>query len=81
MKTTTSSRPAGLRVGDVVEHNPPHETAVAQKGYGLLVALAKESATQKWNIWEVRFFNGDVFRIMEGYLKKIQGGLDTNERK
>ena len=75
---TSSNNPA-LHIGDVVEHDPPHDRSIAQKGYGLLVGLAKKSMRPEWNIWEVRFFNGDVFRMMEGFLKKIQGGVDTQD--
>ena len=75
--TSFEGRP--LHVGDVVEHDPPDAMSYMKQRHGLLVRLLKESRRKEWNVWEVKFFSGDIFRIMEGYLKKIQGAIDTHE--
>ena len=67
-----------LKVGDIVEHDtPPDDPAV--QGAGLLARLNKKGSRAELNLWEVKFFNGSTFEILEEYLKKIQGIVDTNE--
>ncbi len=79
MKTTISSSSSILSVGDVVEHNPPASPmSPLPRGRGFLTRLTKPSQRPELNIWEVRFFDGETFSVMEGYLKKIQGSVDTN---
>ena len=67
-----------LAVGDLVEHPARPESGFPQ-GKGLLTGLAKKSKNAPQNVWYVTFFNGMKFRIMESYLKKIQGTIDTDE--
>ena len=69
-----------LAIGDLVEH--PARFARASdvpQGKGLVTGLAKASVDPSRNVWYVTFFNGMKFRIMESYLKKIQGTVDINE--
>ena len=69
-----------LGVGDLVEH-PADSSREGQipQGKGLITGLAKGSINPSRNVWYVTFFNGMEFSIMESYLKKIQGTLDTDE--
>jgi len=68
-----------LKVGDIVEHNARREGYPEQQGVGLLTRLNKIGTRPEFNLWEVKFFSGDTFEILEEYLKKIQGIVDTNE--
>tara|TARA_Y100000296_G_C4960596_1_gene150764 strand:+ start:112 stop:339 length:228 start_codon:yes stop_codon:yes gene_type:complete len=73
-----SSDTGSLHVGDIVEHDtPPDDRAV--QGAGLLARLNKKGSRAELNLWEVKFFNGNTFEILEEYLKKIQGALDSDE--
>ena len=78
MKTMSFSKKESLKVGDLVEHPADAGNGIPQ-GAGLLTAIAKESKNSDRNVWHVTFFNGMKFKIMESYLKKIQGIIDTNE--
>ena len=78
IKMMSFSERAPLRVGDLVEHPPRPESGYPQ-GKGLLTGLAKKSKNPAQNVWHVTFFNGMKFKIMESYLEKIQGTVDTNE--
>jgi|TARA_Y100000310_G_scaffold196157_1_gene196204 hypothetical protein len=77
---TTSSKAAKLRVGDLVEHDTQHEGYPHEEGPGLLVRLSKRGSSPELNLWEVKFFTGETFEMLEEYLKKIQGAIDTNGR-
>ena len=68
-----------LRVGDIVEHDTRHEDYPAQQGPGLLTRLNKKGSRAQWNLWEVKFFNGQTFEMLEEYLKKTQGTVDSHE--
>ena len=71
------SNTGSLRVGDIVEHDtPPGDPAV--QGAGLLARLNKKGSRADLNLWEVKFFNGNTFEILEEYLKKIQGAVDSD---
>jgi hypothetical protein len=72
------SKKETLEVGDLVEHPADSSSGVPQ-GEGLITAIAKRSKNSSQNIWHVKFFNGMEFKIMEGYLKKIQGTVDIKE--
>ena len=69
-----------LAVGDLVEH-PADSSREGQipQGQGLITGVAKGSIHPSRNVWYVTFFNGMKFRIMESYLKKIQGTVDIHE--
>ena len=75
----TSSKPCTLRVADIVEHNARREGYPNEQGKGLLIRLVKKGSQRGHNLWEVRFFSGVTFEILEEYLKKVQGVLDTDE--
>jgi|TARA_Y100000034_G_scaffold63492_1_gene76799 hypothetical protein len=67
-----------LKVGDIVEHETsPGDPAV--QGPGLLTRLNKKGSRAQWNLWEVKFFNGSTFEMLEEYLKKTQGTVDSHE--
>ena len=69
-----------LKIGDIVEHHTQREGYPEQQGAGLLTRLNKIGTRPEFNLWEVKFFSGDTFEILEEYLKKIQGTVDTSER-
>jgi|7_EtaG_2_1085326.scaffolds.fasta_scaffold03095_2 hypothetical protein len=75
-----SSNSSILHVGDIVEHDAHREGDPGAQGKGLLTRLVKKSADADRNLWEVRFFAGTTFEILEEYLKKIQGALDFAKR-
>jgi hypothetical protein len=68
-----------LKVGDIVEHDTQYQDYPEQQGPGLLAKLNKKGSRSDWNLWEVKFFNGHTFEILEEYLKKIQGTIDSIE--
>ena len=72
------SKKEPLEVGYLVEHPADTGSGVPQ-GKGLLTGIAKKSKNPARNVWHVTFFNGMKFKIMEQYLKKIQGVVDTDE--
>jgi|TARA_R110000824_G_scaffold54474_1_gene150373 hypothetical protein len=72
----TSSNDTALKVGDIVEHSTQHEDYPEPQGTGLLTRLNKIGSRPEWNLWKVKFFNGQTFEILEEYLKKIQGAVD-----
>ena len=72
------SKKEPLEIGCLVEHPADNDSGVPQ-GAGLITAIAKTSKNPARNVWHVTFFNGMKFKIMEQYLKKIQGAVDTNE--
>jgi hypothetical protein len=76
----TSSKFSILHVGDIVEHDTRREGEPSVQGKGLLTRLVKKSPHAERNLWEVRFFAGATFEILEEYLKKIQGALDFEKR-
>ena len=76
----TSSKSSILHIGDIVEHDTPRDGDPNVQGKGLLTRLVKQSAHAEHNLWEVRFFAGATFEILEEYLKKIQGALDFEKR-
>lgn len=67
-----------LRVGDLVEHDTQHRDYPEDQGRGLLARLSKKGSQPERNLWEVKFFNGNTFEILEEYLKKIQGAVDSH---
>jgi hypothetical protein len=73
------SEKQSLKVGDLVEH-AANSDGVTPQGKGLLTGVAKRSKNSAQNVWHVTFFNGMKFKIMERYLKKIQGALDAHEQ-
>ena len=75
----SSSNTGSLRVGDIVEHDTQHKDSPEQQGPGLLARLNKKGSRAELNLWEVKFFNGNTFEILEEYLKKIQGAVDSDE--
>ena len=77
MKTMSYSNAGRLRVGDIVAHHTQREDYPEQQGPGLLARLNKKGSRAKLNLWEVKFFNGHTFEILEEYLKKIQGAVDS----
>jgi hypothetical protein len=76
----TSSNSSVLHVGDIVEHDAHREGDPGAQGRGLLTRLVKKSPHAERNLWEVRFFAGTTFEILEEYLKKVQGALDFAKR-
>ena len=68
-----------LKVGDIVKHHTQHKDYPKQQGPGLLTRLNKIGTRPQFNLWEVKFFSGNTFEILEEYLKKIQGIVDNNE--
>jgi hypothetical protein len=72
------SKKEPLEIGCLVEHPARPESGFPQ-GKGLITAAAKTSKIPARNVWHVTFFNGMKFKIMEQYLKKIQGVVDTDE--
>ena len=71
-----------FRVGDIVEHTGCEEGAPSveprtPQGKGLIVGAAKRNIDPHWNSWKIEFFNGRRFEVAEGYLKKVQGTVDT----
>jgi hypothetical protein len=76
----TSSKPSIVQVGDIVEHDTRREGNPSVQGKGLLTRLVKKSPHTERNLWEVRFFAGATFEILEEYLKRIQGVLDFEKR-
>jgi len=76
----TSSKSSILHVGDIVKHDTRQEDAPSVQGRGLLTRLVKKGSHAELNLWEVRFFAGATFEILEEYLKKIQGVLDFEKR-
>jgi hypothetical protein len=76
----TSSKTHTLQVGDIVEHDTRQEGYPSVQGKGLLTRLVKKSPHADHNLWEVRFFAGATFEILEEYLKRIQGALDFEKR-
>jgi hypothetical protein len=72
----TSSKSRTLQIGDIVEHDTRREGYPVAQGKGLLTRLIKKGSDTDRNLWEVRFFGGTTFEILEEYLKKIQGALD-----
>ena len=75
----SSSNTGSLHVGDIVEHDTQHKDYPEQQGPGLIARLNKEGSRPEWKVWEVKFFNGHTFEILEEYLKKIQGAVDSND--
>jgi hypothetical protein len=74
----TFSKKEVLEVGDLVDHPADSNTGVPQ-GKGLITGIVKKNKSSSQNVWYVRFFNGMEFKIMEGYLKKIQGTVDIKD--
>ena len=72
------SKKTSLKMGDLVEHPANSGNGIPQ-GKGLITGIAKKSKNAPQNVWHVMFFNGMKFKIMESYLKKIQGIIDRNE--
>jgi len=72
------SKKEPLKLGDIVEHPAKSGNGIPQ-GTGLLTGIAKKSKKSDRNVWHVTFFNGMKFKIMEHYLKKIQGVVDSDE--
>ena len=62
-----------------MEHDTQHKDSPEQQGAGLLARLNKKGSRAELNLWEVKFFNGHTFEILEEYLKKIQGAVDSDE--
>jgi len=72
------SKKESLEIGYLVEH-PAESGDVVPQGKGILTGIAKKSKNPSRNVWHVTFFNGMKFKIMEQYLKKIQGIIDIDE--
>jgi len=68
-----------LKVGDIVEHDAQRGGYPEEQGAGLLIRLNKKGTQPEFNLWKVKFFSGSTFEILEEYLKKIQGTIDTSE--
>lgn len=67
-----------LGVGYLVEHPAETGNGIPQ-GEGFITRIVKKSKNPARNVWEVAFFNGMKFKIMENYLKEIQGIVDNDE--